>query len=75
MKNAEKPGEAEAQRLQGRAGPEDAEEVASYEQVTSVHVPALEHMCGTSVLLVHASLVRWFSECGPLGVECSAQAG
>lgn len=46
MKDAEKVGEAEAQRLKGRVGPEDAEEVASYEQVMSVHVHALEHMCG-----------------------------
>ena len=72
MKNAEKPGEAEARRLQGRVGPEDAEEVASYEQVMSVHVPAFNTCVGTSVLLIHASLVCWFSECGPLGVECSA---
>ncbi|XDC62792.1 hypothetical protein R6Z07M_013974 [Ovis aries] len=45
LKDAEKVGEAEAQRLNGRVGPEDAEEVASYEQVMSVHVHALEHMC------------------------------
>lgn len=72
MKDAEKVGEAEAQRLRGRVGPEDAEKVASCEQVTSVHVHALEHTCGYMVLPVHALLVRSFSKCGPLGVECSA---
>ena len=46
MKDAEKVGEAEAQRLRGRVGPEDAENVASYKQVMSVHVHALEHTCG-----------------------------
>ena len=69
MKNAEKTGDTEAQRLRGRVGPEDAEEVAG---------PVSEHVClcvymhwstrvSILVLLVEALLVGWFSKCGPLG--------
>lgn len=72
MKDAEKVGEAEAQRLRGRVGPEDAEKVASCEQVTSVHVHALEHTCGylgaTCTCPVSALVLKVRSP----GVECSA---
>lgn len=73
MKNAEKAGEAEAQRLKGRVGPEDAEEVASYEQDMSVHVHALEHMCGylsaIGTRIVSALVLRVRSP--GVGVQCS----